>query len=94
MRPLKIIIEKHNEYFIDINQIKYTFHTLMTIAGFSYHFLPFDTTETVVDIYFGVESPENINYKLYIKMSVGKNIKDNNFVSKTWKDLYIKLIRF
>jgi len=78
MRPLKIIIEKHDEYSINVNQIKYAFHTLMTIAGYSYHFLPFDTTETVVDIYFGVKSPENVNCKLYIKMAVGKSIRDNN----------------
>ena len=55
MKPVRIIIEKNPEASLTVSEIKYTFQTLLTIAGLPYHFLR-DQKERA-DIYYGGAFP-------------------------------------
>jgi hypothetical protein len=51
MKPVKIIIEKPLEGSLTISEIKYTFRTLLSIAGLPFHFIEAEKERT--DIYYG-----------------------------------------
>jgi hypothetical protein len=51
MKPVKIIIEKPLEGSLTISEIKYTFRTLLSIAGLPFHFI--DDEKERADIYYG-----------------------------------------
>jgi hypothetical protein len=51
MKPVKIIIEKIPEGCLSINEIKYTFRTLLNIAGLPFHFI--EGSKDRADIYYG-----------------------------------------
>jgi hypothetical protein len=52
LRPLKVIIRKDQLYPLTIEEIKYSFQTLLVIAGFPWHFVTDQGNESS-DIYFG-----------------------------------------
>jgi hypothetical protein len=51
MKPVRIIIEKIREGTLTLNEIKYTFRTLLNVAGLPFHFIE-DQKESA-DIYYG-----------------------------------------
>ncbi len=70
MKPITIAIEEREDYPLSLNEIKYTFRTLLTIAGLPWLFAP-QNAEQAVDIYFG-RAP--CRGKLFVEMaSVDRN---------------------
>lgn len=51
MKPVRIIIEKFPEGSLRMSEIKYTFRTLLSIAGLPFHFI--DDEKERADIYYG-----------------------------------------
>jgi len=51
MKPVRIVIEKIQEGSLTINEIKYTFRTLLSIAGLPFHFI--EDQKEHADIYYG-----------------------------------------
>lgn len=51
MKPVRIIIEKISEGSLLISEIKYTFRTLLSIAGLPFHFI--EDEKECADIYYG-----------------------------------------
>jgi hypothetical protein len=51
MKPVKIIIEKPPEGSLTISEMKYTFRTLLSIAGLPFHFI--EDQKARADIYYG-----------------------------------------
>lgn len=77
MKPLKIVIDnpvsqgKVHTYPLNFDEIKYTFKTLLTIAGIPWQFTSKQRANDI-DIYFG-EKPD-LNCKLFIeKATVSEN---------------------
>jgi hypothetical protein len=85
MKPVKIIIGKNPEGSLTIDEIKYTFRTLLNIAGLPFHFV--EDEKEHADIYYGKACPGD--YGLFIEMAdirkenIGRPIrlvKENNNV--------------
>ncbi len=85
MKPVRIIIEKIPEGSLTISEIKYTFRTLLSIAGLPFHFI--EDEKERADIYYGKACPGD--YGLFIEMAdirkenIGrpiKVVKENNHV--------------
>ena len=57
MKPVRIIIEEIPDGFLTLSEIKYTFQTLLSIAGLPYHFIK-DQKERS-DIYYGKACPDD-----------------------------------
>jgi len=66
MKPIRIVIENNEEYLLTIEEIKYTFRTILTLAGFPWHFVSQYESESI-DIYFGRTS--STRARLFIEMS-------------------------
>jgi hypothetical protein len=91
MKPVRVIIEKSPEGFLTISEIKYTFRTLLSIAGLPFHFIE-DEKESA-DIYYGKTCLGD--YGLFIEMAdirkenIGRPIKivsENNYVFLLFSD--------
>lgn len=85
MKPVRIIIENIPERSLAISEIKYTFRTLLSIAGLPFHFI--EDEKERADIYYGKDCPGD--YGLFIEMAdirrenIGrpiKAVKENNHV--------------
>ena len=85
MKPVRIIIENIPERSLAISEIKYTFRTLLSIAGLPFHFI--EDEKERADIYYGKACPRD--YGLFIEMAdirrenIGrpiKAVKENNHV--------------
>ncbi len=85
MKPVRVIIEKIAEGPLTISEIKYTFRTLLSIAGLPIHFIEDEKERT--DIYYGKACLND--YGLFIEMAdirrenIGrpiKIVKENNHV--------------
>jgi len=85
MDPVRIIIETNPEASLTLSEIKYTFQTLLTIAGLPCHFLR--DQEERADIYYGEALPGE--YGLFIQRadigrenigSPTKVVKENHLV--------------
>lgn len=66
MRPVRIFIDRIEESFLRINEIKYTFQTLLNIVGLPCHFIQAKEDDSG-DIYYGKYCSGG--YKLFIKMA-------------------------
>lgn len=85
MKPVRIVIEKIQEGSLTINEIKYTFRTLLSIAGLPFHFI--EDQKEHADIYYGKARLSDNG--LFIEMTdirrenIGrpiKVVKENNYV--------------
>jgi hypothetical protein len=91
MKPVRIIIEKNPEGSLTISEIKYTFRTLLSIAGLPFHFI--EDGKGCADIYYGRACPGD--YGLFMEMAdirkenISRPIKivsENNYVFLLFSD--------
>jgi hypothetical protein len=65
MKPVRILVEKNPEGPLTVKEIKYTFRTLLNIAGLPFHFI--EDEKEGGDIYYGTTRPDD--HRLFIEMA-------------------------
>lgn len=71
LRPVRILVERYEDYPLSSSEIEYVFETLLTIAGLSWQFIPTSQSDSC-DIYFGYRYVQVRNAKILIRMEANR----------------------